>query len=314
MTKPTNHREHAIKTLIDRFHYPRCGPGMMWERVADEVCRGAADLHLQADIGRISVLGEGVASITYRNGAGSQTIEGSHFISSMPVRELVEKLDPQPPAEILAAARSLKYWDFITVALVVNQAELFPDNWIYVHDPGVRVGRIQNFKNWSPAMVPDPDRTGIGLEYFCFEGDDLWEMADADLVDLGTTEVEKLGLIPQDSVVDGRVLRMPKAYPVYDDHHQAALNTIRRHLDGIENLQLVGRNGMHKYNNQDHSMFTAMLAVENLLGVEFDLWSVNTDDHYHEEIAQTDGKARDSLAKLNDSQPYVPVTVSQSGA
>jgi protoporphyrinogen oxidase len=190
---------------------------------------------------------------------------------------------PEPPATVRAAARGLKYRDFLTVGLVLDRADLFPDNWIYVHTPGVKVGRIQNFNNWSAAMVSEPGRTCLGLEYFCFEGDELWTSSDSELIALATRELGQLALAPGARVVDGTVIRMPKAYPVYDAEYRDHVGAVRGHLDAVPNLHTVGRNGMHKYNNQDHSMLTAMMAVENMLGAKHDIWAVNTDYEYHEE-------------------------------
>jgi hypothetical protein len=227
----------------------------------------------------------------------------------MPLAELVQKLDPAPPPEVLKAASMLKYRDFLTVALVVNKADLFPDNWIYIHDPSVKVGRIQNFKNWSPYMVPDPSKTCIGLEYFCFEGDGLWNTPDDALVELGKNEMQALGLVQAADVQDGAVVRMPKAYPVYDEIYAEAVAGIRSFLDTIDNLYPVGRNGMHKYNNQDHSMLTAMLAVENIRGAHHDVWSVNVDQEYSEEIREGEDERRRDLARIGETQPLVPQAV-----
>jgi protoporphyrinogen oxidase len=209
-----------------------------------------------------------------------------------------------------AAADRLSYRDFLSVALIVDAPEVFPDNWIYIHEESVKVGRIQNFKNWSPEMVPDASKTCLGLEYFCFEGDDLWSMADADLVALAARELAQIGLVRADQVVDGVVIRMPKAYPVYDEGFDEALAVIKAYLASFDNLQLVGRNGMHKYNNQDHSMFTAILAVRNLFGEHHDLWAINADEEYHEEIAERDldkvGEFAGEIRELGKSQPEVP--------
>ena len=195
----------------------------------------------------------------------------------------VQRFDPPAPAGVVEAASRLKYRDFLTVALIIDQAQVFPDNWIYVHDDRVRVGRIQNYKNWSPDMVPDARFTCLGLEYFCFAGDGLWSKSDAELVELATRELEAIGLAAPGLVRDGTVVRAAKAYPVYDEGYEAALLASRQFLEGFSNLQLVGRNGMHKYNNQDHSMLTAMLAVRNLFGERHCLWDVNADEEYHEE-------------------------------
>ena len=232
------------------------------------------------------------------------------FISSMPIRTLVSRLDPSPPESVIEAAKSLRYRDFLTVALIVDKEFVFEDNWIYVHEDSVKVGRIQNFKNWSPDMVPDQTKTCLGLEYFCFAGDGLWSLSDIDLVKLGKAELEKLGIISSDLIEDGTVVRMPKAYPVYDDTYADALVQITEYLtEHASNLQLVGRNGMHKYNNQDHSMLTAMLAVENIQGASHDLWSVNAEEDYHEEIANKPSKLSDQRAVLEATQPRVPNTL-----
>jgi protoporphyrinogen oxidase len=193
-------------------------------------------------------------------------------------------MDPPPPAVILEAARKLRYRDFLIVTLILNRADPFPDNWIYIHSPDVQVGRIQNFRSWSEAMVPEPDRASIGMEYFCQEGDELWCSPNEDLIKQASREIEHLGLAKASEVVDGTVIRQEKAYPVYDGTYREALDLIRGWLANLENLQVVGRNGMHRYNNQDHSMLTAMLAVQNLLGGEHDLWSVNVEKEYHEDI------------------------------
>ncbi|XHR28428.1 MAG: hypothetical protein ACFUZC_21235 [Chthoniobacteraceae bacterium] len=181
------------------------------------------------------------------------------------------------------AAERLTYRDFLTVALMVNRTNLFPDNWIYVHDPSVHLGRIQNFNNWSAALVPTEGVTCLGLEYFCFEGDELWNMEDSCLVDLGRRELEQLGLVKASEVFDGCVVRMPKAYPVYGPNYQDDVEAIRKQITSMENLQVVGRNGMHKYNNMDHSMMSALLAARRLHGSQLDPWKVNTDAEYHEE-------------------------------
>jgi len=211
----------------------------------------------------------------------------------MPIRELIRALTPAPPREILDAAEGLRYRDFLIVSLIVNRKEVSPDNWIYIHDPGVKVGRIQNFKNWSPAMVPDQDTTCLGLEYFVFENDELWSSADDELLALAKREVVELGLVKANEIEDGIVVRMQKAYPMYDENWSIHVNTIREYLTAnMRNLQLVGRNGMHKYNNQDHSMITALYAARNICGASYDIWAVNTEPDYHEEKKEYRGKSR----------------------
>lgn len=204
------------------------------------------------------------------------TCVGTHFVSSMPIKELVQKLDPPPPKDVVLAASNLEYRAFILVALIVNLENVFKDHWIYVHDPEVKVGRIQNFKNWSPHVVPDKSKTCLGLEYFCFEDDYLWKMTDVDLISLGTKELSNLGFCKEDDIEDGSVVRMPNAYPVYNDDYKDSLKILRKFFNNFDNLQLIGRNGTHKYNNQDHSMLTGMLAVDNILGANHDLWEVNS--------------------------------------
>jgi len=211
--------------------------------------------------------------------------------NKLPMRELVGLLDPAAPDDVRAAAKALGYRDFISIALMIDRKEVFPDNWIYIHDPRVKVGRIQNFKNWSPDMVPDQARTCLGLEYFCFEGDGMWTTPDEGLIEMATRELERLGICKASEVFDGVVVRQQKAYPVYDDVYQDRVAVIREYLARhLPNLHLAGRNGMHKYNNQDHSMYTAMLTVENILGASNDIWAVNVEEEYHEETSAAPAK------------------------
>ena len=276
---------NVITTLIDRFHYPRFGPGMMWERFHERLVAAGGDVRLRTPVTRLVHDGRRVTAVEGHGPDGAAVrLEASHVISSMPIRELVRALHPPPPVEVVRAGEQLRYRDFLTVVLIIDEPDLFPDNWIYIHSPDVRLGRIQNFKNWSPGMVPDPSKTALGLEYFVQEGDDLWTMADADLVALGRVECARLGLVRAEAVVDGCVVRMPKAYPVYDGEYRAALDTIRAWLASLGNLQLVGRNGQHRYNNQDHSMVTAIYAAQNIAGAQHDIWDVNVEAEYHEEV------------------------------
>jgi len=296
----------ALRTLVDEFDYPERGPGMLWERVAEIVQSKGGTIRLTAAAERIAWSNGKVQCVEARIDGRSERVEGSDFISSMPIRELIRALDPPAPPSVVAAADNLHYRDFLTVVLIVDRPNLFPDNWIYVHDPDVKVGRIQNFGNWSPHMVSDPRKTCLGLEYFCFEGDELWTSSDSDLIALGRRELAALGLARADDVEDGTVARMPKAYPVYDAGYREAIRDIREFLGGLDNLQLVGRNGLHKYNNQDHSMLTAMLAVRNLTGASFDIWAVNEEQEYHEAGGSDDGMAGD-LARLALTQPHIPL-------
>jgi protoporphyrinogen oxidase len=280
----------TIKSLIEEFEYPRLGPGMMWNTVKERIETRGATVRMEADVAAITRKGNLIDSVIIATNGHREVIQGTHFISSMPVTEFIKKLDPSPPPDVLQAAEKIHYRDFLTVCLIVNKPELFPDNWIYIHDPDVKVGRIQNFKNWSPDMVPDPAKTSLGLEYFCTEGDDLWNMADSDLIELGKQEVDRIGLARYSDIEGGCVCRVPKAYPVYDSDYREYVLTVRKFIDGLENFQTIGRNGLHRYNNQDHAMLTGMLAVRNVvLGEHNDLWNVNTDQEYHEEIRAEEG-------------------------
>jgi len=276
-------RSQVIKTLIDTFRYPRKGPGMMWERCTHEIRRmGGSVLMDKRVTGCKYDEATGDWTVTAN---GSETYSGEHVISSMPVRELGQILEPRMSPAARKAAESLRYRDFVTVGLILKDRNLFNDNWIYIHDPNVKVGRIQNYKSWSPEMVPDPAYCCYGLEYFCFENDGLWNMADADLIALASSELEKIGLARATDVTDGCVIRQIKAYPVYDDQYATHVAAVRAEVDArYPNLHLVGRNGMHKYNNQDHAMMTAMLTARNILAGEklYDVWEVNQDAEYHE--------------------------------
>lgn len=271
-------------TLIRTFFYPRLGPGQMWETAADKIIALGGKVLLDRRVQTIHWDETGVTHITGTNQQGEFfQQEGTHFISSIPLQELMLSIDPPPPKEVIAAAKALRYRDFLTVCLVVNRADVFPDTWIYIHDPSVKVGRVQNYKNWSAAMVPDPNLTSLGMEYFCFEGDGLWSATDYDLAQLAIREAVQIGLIQASEVKDAFVVRMPKAYPIYDQEYHKHVATIRDWVNQFANLQPVGRNGMHHYNNQDHSMMTAMLAVRNIQGAQYNCWAVNTDAEYHEE-------------------------------
>ena len=274
----------TVKTLIESFQYPRKGPGMMWEAAARKI---------KAQGGRI-LMGRELVGLEFdaaRNcwriavataDGGCETYTAHHVVSSAPLRELVERLKPVPIS--LLHARALRYRDFLTVALMVRKAELFPDNWIYIHDPSVKVGRVQNFRSWSPEMVPE-GMSCLGLEYFCFEGDGLWNAADRDLIALAKAEVGRIGLAAPADVVDACVVRQAKAYPVYDEDYSDNIAAIRRDLEAsYPTLHVIGRNGMHRYNNQDHAMMTAMLTAQNILAGarRYDVWNVNEDAEYHE--------------------------------
>jgi protoporphyrinogen oxidase len=274
----------SVKTLINSFHYPERGPGQMWETLTDRLRRHGYPVLLQRPVTRIVHDHKRVTSVETRGVNGTEIHPGTDFISSMPIRDLINALDPPAPKEVLEAANRLRYRDFLIVSLIINRKHVMPDNWIYIHEPNVRVGRIQNFKNWSPAMVPDPEKTCLGMEYFVFENDDLWSSPDDKLIELAKREIGELGLARPEEIEDGAVVRMPKAYPMYSPDWVRQVAIIRQYLEtALPNLQLVGRNGMHKYNNQDHSMMTAMCAARNIMGAKYDLWAINTEAEYHEE-------------------------------
>ena len=269
----------GIRSLVEQFHYPRLGPGQMWEELASRIEAQGGEVRSGSPVTGLRVEGGLVREV---QSAGESAVRPAQVISSLPLRSVVAMTDPPAPAAVREAAEGLRYRDFLTVALILEGEAPFEDNWIYVHDPGVRVGRIQNYRAWSPWMVPDPRRCCVGLEYFCFEGDDLWSSSDEELVDLASSELDRLGLAGRHLVDRGHVVRVPRAYPVYDERYAARVACIRGWLEGIGNLQQIGRNGLHRYNNSDHSMLTAMRAVENLDGAGHDLWEVNADDAYHE--------------------------------
>lgn len=275
----------GTKTLLEVFRYPRLGPGMMWEAARDKVKAAGNQIimgHALNQIAHDPVTNRWRVTATGADGT-AMTIDAAHVISSAPMRELAGRIHPLPT--MLGKALDLKYRDFLTVALMIKSDDLFPDNWIYIHDPNVKVGRVQNFRSWSPEMVPDESIACVGLEYFCFEGDGLWSSADADLVELAKKEMATLGLCKPENVVGGMVVRQEKAYPVYDETYAETVRVIREELEAkYQTLHLVGRNGMHRYNNQDHAMMTAMLTVRNIVAGKriFDTWLVNEDAEYHE--------------------------------
>jgi len=288
-----------ITTLIEEFHYPRLGPGMMWEH-----CE-----RLLAQRGIPTQHGERVEQIQHRRGkiecitacqfSGTPTeFGGEHFISTMPLRELIFALQPPPPDSVLQAARNLRYRDYLTVVLIVKRENVFPDNWIYIHTPEVKLGRVQNYKNWSPAMAPEASRTSLGLEYFLWEKDEEWRWPNARLIEFGMRECEQIGLIQANEVEDGTVVRMKKAYPVYDANYRDSVNLIRQYLKNFSNLQTIGRNGLHRYNNQDHSMLTGVYAARNTVGETNDVWEVNTEMEYSEEAAAPAARFGDRAAPM----------------
>jgi protoporphyrinogen oxidase len=273
----------VITSLIDKFYYPRLGPGMMWERCFDllknrgsEIIFGNRVERILHDKGRIHTL--------FSQSSSGEIIEfkPENVISSITLRELIQVLDPPPPDSILKAAHKLRYRDFLSVVLIVNKESVFPDNWIYIHTPEVKMGRIQNYKNWSPEMVPDQTKTALGLEYFLWETDEEWSWSDEQLIEFGIMECAKIGIIDPVDVINGTIVRVKKAYPVYDHDYHSSVEKLRSYLSTFNNLQTIGRNGLHRYNNQDHSMMTGIYAARNLFGENSDVWSVNTEDDFHE--------------------------------
>ncbi len=299
----------AVKTLLETFRYPRLGPGMMWEAARDKIlATGNGHLFMGHALEQLASDGNGGWRMSATGADGKVVIEAKHAISSAPMRELAARMHPLPDTTLNAS--NLKYRDFLTVALMVEGEDLFPDNWIYIHDSKVKVGRVQNFRSWSPEMIPDENMACVGLEYFCFEGDGLWSMDDDDLVALATDEMEILGLVDRKKVKSGAVVRQEKAYPVYDETYAANVAAMRAELEEKHpTLHLVGRNGMHRYNNQDHAMMTAMLTVENIVAGEriYDTWCVNEDAEYHEAgdegaekaLPAREGVTEDQAAALN---------------
>ncbi|MCW3090349.1 MAG: FAD-dependent oxidoreductase [Ferruginibacter sp.] len=279
--KPSGEKGKVIKTLIDTFRYPKYGPGMMWDVCADKCREMGVEILMNEGVTGISLSGE---AWTVKTNQGNLFHEFNYILSSTAMAQLVPFISPAVPAPAIDAAKQLKYRDFITVVLILKDQNKFDDNWIYIHDPAVKVGRVQNFKSWSPYMVPDPSMACYGLEYFCFEGDGMWTSSNETLIELGKKEIEQIGLAQASEITDGYVVRQKKAYPVYDHFYAAHIETIKTGLEDYKGLYLMGRNGMHKYNNQDHSMMTAMLAAKNIIAGEelYDLWNVNQDAEYHE--------------------------------
>jgi protoporphyrinogen oxidase len=279
-------KSKQVTSLIEEFNYPKYGPGQMWEKCTELVTDKGTKVVFDSNVTKIEHRGGRAVAVTAESSGVTNRYECTDVISSMPISGLLEAMDPPVPPEVTKAAEALRYRDFMTVALVVPEEYGFPDTWIYIHDPDVEVGRIQNFSSWSPYLVKD-GRTCLGLEFFVQEGDEMWTKSDADLVEQGKRELQHLNLVDASKVEDGYVVRMPKAYPFYDWEYKANVEILRRWLEEhTPNVHPVGRNGMHRYNNQDHSMYTAMLTVENIFGADHDVWSVNVEEEYHEEVAE----------------------------
>ena len=289
-------RGNKIKSLIQEFNYPRFGPGQMWEQMTTSIEEMGGEVRLNTPATKIEMKDGQVVRIH----TPDEVLEPRATISSLPLRHTVGMADPPAPQEVQDAAQGLRYRDFLTVALVLDGEDLFPDTWIYIHEDHVRVGRIQNFRAWSPWMIPDPDTACVGMEFFCFKGDDLWNATDDELVELATKELEELGLADSSRVRRGHVVRVPKAYPMYDENYGERVEEIRGWLDPLKGFQQVGRNGLHRYNNSDHSMLSAMRAVDNLLdGAKHDIWEVNVESVYHEE--QTDADVEEPYKKMPET-------------
>lgn len=280
-------------SLIEQFMYPKHGPGQMWEEVAKRIQKQGGQILTSWYVTRIVTQGDrvtGVAAVNKKTGE-KKTFEGDYFFSTMPISELVNAFDEKVPAEIQVISDGLVYRDFITVGLLLNELKLkeadgspIQDNWIYVQEPDVQVGRLQIFNNWSPYLVADPSKVWVGLEYFCYDKDEIWHLTDEKMIELAKHELEKIGIIDAADVIDATVIRVPKTYPAYFGTYDQ-FDKIQEHVDKYRNLYLVGRNGMHKYNNQDHSMLTAMISVDNIIEGREDkqnIWDVNTEVDYHE--------------------------------
>jgi protoporphyrinogen oxidase len=289
-------RGNKIKSLIQEFNYPRFGPGQMWEQMTTSIEEMGGEVRLNTPAIKIEMKDGQVVKVH----TPTEVLEPRATISSLPLRHTIGMSEPPAPQEVQDAAQGLRYRDFLTVALVLDGEDLFPDTWIYIHEDHVRVGRIQNFRAWSPWMIPDPDTACVGMEYFCFKGDDLWDSTDEELVALATKELEELGLADSSRVRRGHVVRVPKAYPMYDEDYAERVDAIRGFIDPLKGFQQVGRNGLHRYNNSDHSMLSAMRAVDNVLdGATHDIWAVNVESVYHEE--QTDADHEEPYKKTPET-------------
>jgi len=293
-------REHA-QTLIESFHYPRLGPGQLWERLADQITGAGVPVRLNHRVEAVMHEGSRVTGMCVSEGGTEREVAVDSLISTMPLSDLVLALEPRAPADVRDAAELLRYRNLCLVALILDEDAPFPDNWIYLHDSAVTAGRVQNFGAWSPDMV-QPGAGCLGVEYFCFPEDDIWKMDDADAVRLATDELASIGLIDPARVVDGVKVAVPRAYPMYDAQYREAVAELRGYLESFDNLQTCGRNGLHRYNNQDHSMWTAVLAALNLLdGSEHDVWGVNVGDEYLEEADVVESELGAEIA-----QPFQP--------
>lgn len=280
--------EKEATSLLRHFRYPKLGPGMLYERYREQVEEAGGSVLLEREVVHVKCEGDRVQHFVVKTPSGESTVEAEQFISSMPLGELVLMMDPAPPADVREAARALRQRSFLTAGLIVRQSDPFPDQWIYVHEPDVMVGRVQNYRNWSPYMVPDEDACAIGAEYFAWTDDPIWSEPDEAVIDLARRELAQLGLVDPESVEDGIVMRVENAYPVYDPGYRGSVGIVREWLSSITNLQTIGRCGQHRYNNMDHSCMTGMLAAWNILGEEHDVWSVNVEEDYLERSGSQD--------------------------
>ena len=283
-----NSDKKKLKILMEEFYYPKLGPGQIWERVKELIIQRGGNVLMGRKVIEIKSLDDRVVEVSTSDKAGFiETFRADHFISSMPLRSLMNIIKPEIPKEISNLAKNLHYRDFITVFLIVNSVDLFQDNWIYIHDPSVKLGRIQNYKNWSPYLVPNESQTSLGLEYFCFEGDSMWTMEDSSLIKLGIDELEKINLAKKEDIAGGCVIRVPKAYPIYSKNYREQIAAIKNFLKkNYSNLQIIGRNGMHKYINIDHAMMAGILASKNIIAGDYgkyNIWEINEDAEYLEE-------------------------------
>lgn len=278
----------VVKSLIDEFFYPKYGPGMMWDKIRILIEKKGGKILKEHKVVKVIHKNWKIKEVVIKNKNKTKKLKTDYILSTMPLKEFVLSLEPRPQKEVIDAANFLKFRDFISVALILNKKDVFPDTWLYTHDPGMRTIRIQNFKNWSPWLVPNENQTGLGFEYVCSVGDDLWSKGDEEMVKQAISDLEKTKFANKENVIDSKVIRLRNVYPVYNLDYKEKVSIIKNYLGNFNkkiknHIQPMGRGGMHRYNNQDHSMYTGILAARNLLGKNFDLWKVNEDAEYHEE-------------------------------